>query len=154
VKAKINLIALIIMIVLYIFTFLILPGDDSFSICPSKSIFGIRCPLCGMGRSFANISHLKLDTAFETNKSAFLFYPLYVLSMYMLFINFLYKNYNLKFPVYKLIPFITKRSIYIVLILFCIALIFYLYDIINGAGEKFFDPDRIFINKIKSFLIR
>lgn len=138
-KAKGLLAAFFIMLILFILTFFISAEKNTFSVCPTKLIAGVRCPLCGMGKSFSFISHGHFKNVLSTNKSAFFFYPLYLISLYLILIAFFSANGFSKLPGKRILDGVIKHPIKIILALFSIAFAFYIYDIITNSGEKFFD---------------
>jgi hypothetical protein len=42
-----------------------LPGGSVGGMCPSRALFGVECPLCGMTRSFAALAHGRVGESFE-----------------------------------------------------------------------------------------
>jgi hypothetical protein len=147
-KNKGILITLIIMAILYGITFFYTPAENTFSFCPSKMFFGIRCPLCGSGRAFVHFSKGEFLEVSRTNKSVFLFYPIYLFAMYLCLAVFLRSNNLISLPGLKLINFINRYSIIIVIVLFLLALSFLIYDLIVGSGENFFDYDYTIYSKV------
>lgn len=138
-KSKGILLTFIIMFILFVLTFIILPEKKSFSLCPSKLVIGMRCPLCGMGKSFSYLSHGNFKDVLTTNKSAFFFYPLYIFALYLLLVAFFSANGISRLPGCKILTIIQNHSIKIVIVLFILALVVFIFDVLTGSGEKIFD---------------
>lgn len=138
-KAKGLLITLIFLLTLAVLPFLLNPENEYLSVCPSKLLFGTRCPVCGMGRSFAHITKGEINKALYFNKSALVFYPLLLIAVYLVFVNFFYYNTQKKLPGYKLIAFLTRRVIPVAFILLGVLILFFAYDLLTGSGEAVFD---------------
>lgn len=52
--------------------------ESDFSICISKILFNLDCPMCGMTRAFIAIEHLQFDVAFSLNPLVFIVYLLFL----------------------------------------------------------------------------
>lgn len=137
-KAKKVLLSLIILIILFVLTFIIQPSEDSFSICPTKAFLGVRCPFCGLGRALSYFSQCQFKRAFSTYKAVFIFYPLYVLCMYLLLIYILNINGIIKMPGLRFLYFLKTNILKVIYTIIAIALVFYIYDLFSGDGEAFF----------------
>ncbi len=138
-KAKGLFITLLVLVFFFITPMLINPGHKSLSVCPSKLFFGVRCPVCGMGRAFSNIGRGEFSKAFYYNKSAFVFFVVLIFAIYLVFINFIFHNTGKKLPGFKLISLVNKHVVLITFFLLFILLAAYLFDFLTGKGEPFFN---------------
>jgi len=92
-----------------------------------------------MGKSFSYLSHGNFKDVLITNKSAFFFYPLYIFALYLLLVAFFSANGVSRLPGSKILTIIQNHSIKIVIVLFLLALVVFIYDVLTGSGEKIFD---------------
>ena len=83
-------VAIIVFIIasVYVITFLApVSFFQSIPLCPLKFWTGIPCPLCGMSRAFASISHGDFNEAVRYHPLSPLFYMIGILSVIFLVLN-------------------------------------------------------------------
>ncbi len=138
-KAKGLLITFLFLFLIFTAPFLITPEKTYLSVCPSKLLFGVRCPVCGMGRAFSHIARGQINQALYFNKSSVIFYPVLLIAIYLVLINFIYHNTGKKLAGFNQIATLNRRVFLITSLLLGILILVYVYDVFTGSGEAIFN---------------
>jgi hypothetical protein len=100
-------------------------GNDFPSYCPTLIIWRIKCPFCGMIRSFLFASKGEFSKAYLMYKPVVLYFPAYIFSAYLFFAHFLKENNIAKLPHKRFVEYLKKHFISVILFFVLFALFFY-----------------------------
>lgn len=92
--------------------------DGQIIICPSKLIYNIPCPGCGMTRACLALLKLDFSSAFHYNMNSFIVLPVGIVCSFLLLWDLVFKN-NLMYRLYRsVISIFNKRGWICLLLLF------------------------------------
>lgn len=144
-----------ILLIFYLFPFfagfILYYFNNNFSFCLLINLVHLPCPLCGLSRSFINLTHLKFIEAMQYNFMIVIIAPLLI---FLIMIRLFNKKIKVKIYLFMLdkLNFLNNILILYILILFLFGIIRILDVYFQFIGFKDIVPEVTFLKVIFKFI--